>query len=343
MYKHFASKVYYQNDFDLSFADKENDLLIIDNHFLEQVFANVSDWKFCYPIDAGESLKEWSVAAQHIEKITLFWGSAAHRQSRVIVCGGGSVGDFGGFYASIIKRGVALVHVPTTWLAAIDSSHGGKTALNIRGIKNQLGNFYPAQSVYIFKNILLHLSEDKIVDGFGEWLKMMLIESSNVSLTESDLSLKELLWSTLPQVVNQKYSIVLRDPYETIGDRKILNLGHTFGHILESVTKKSHGLCVLQGIVFSLKWSVHLNFLSVDEYKKIIDFIKSKNISIWSEPAPAIKIPREQLKALLLADKKLVSQNKIDFIFFNTLRPVRIQSVSIEDFISEAHRQGWMT
>lgn len=345
MHNNFESQVFYQDEVDFSFADSKKDLLIIDRAVVPFVKEQIKDWQSVFEVDGGEYLKDWKNASEQIQLLCQMWGLSAHRSSRILVCGGGSVGDFGGFFASILKRGVQLVHIPSTWLAAIDSAHGGKTALNVAGLKNQVGTFYPAQQVYIFKSLLLHQSPERAVDGFGECLKMILLERSAVisaALSTSAKSLDEFLWSNIKTVVQKKYDIVFSDPYETKGQRKLLNLGHTLGHVFETATHKSHGLCVLQGLVFSLNWSVQKGFLDQEQLKTILTFIKSKNIAIWQDSKDHVVLSEAELKRLLLADKKSCGSNELDFVFVKNDGQAFCQRIIVDDLVIEARRQGWV-
>lgn len=345
MHNKFDSTVFYKEHMDLSFADSDKDLLVIDKAVVPFFKPHLESWKFLYPVDGGEALKEFSTASKHIEALFEMWGSQAHRQSRIIVCGGGSVGDFGGFFASILKRGVQLIQVPTTWLSAIDSAHGGKTALNIGGVKNQLGTFYPADQIYIFKDVLLKQGKDRARDGFGESLKMFLLEDAQKqeSLFATPYNtLEDLLWQTLKNVVSKKYQIVLQDPFELLGLRKILNLGHTFGHALEARTKATHGVCVLQGLIFSLRWSQQKGHIDPEFYDKLIMFIKKYEIPIWDPAEARYRFTEQELKNLALADKKAFGQNELDFVFVRNAGKVFCERVKVDDFISEAKRQGWV-
>lgn len=346
MLNKFDSEVFYKEQIDLSFADRDKDLLIIDKAVVPFFNTHLDSWKNIYPIDGGEALKEFSTASKHIESMFAVWGTSAHRQSRIIVCGGGSVGDFGGFFASILKRGVQLIHVPTTWLSAIDSAHGGKTGLNIGGYKNQLGTFYPADQIYIFKDVLLKQGKDRARDGFGETLKMFLLENAQKQesfFATSIKNLEELLWQTLKTVVTKKYQIVLQDPFESLGLRKVLNLGHTFGHALEASTKATHGICVLQGLIFSLRWSQLKGYIDLEFYDKVNLFIKKYEIPIWEKSDLQYKFTAQELKNLAVADKKSFGKNELDFVFVRNAGNVFCERVTVDDFISEAKRQGWVS
>lgn len=345
MRNNFASKVVFQDNLDLSFGDHKNDLLILDNALLVAFKDVAKNWKYIYPVEAGEDLKDWRMASNHIEKLCDIWGKKAHRSSRVIVVGGGSLGDFGGFFASILKRGVRLVHMPTTWLSAIDSAHGGKTALNIGGVKNQLGTFYPADEVYIFKNILFGLPHARLIDGFGETLKTFLLwEPQRVQelFSQAKMSLQDMMWLHLPALIQTKYDIVTQDPYEESGLRKKLNLGHTFGHALETATHQSHGLCVLQGLIFTLRWSTFKGYLQSKLLDDTLAFINQYDIPVWECRKDRHLFTANDLQDLLLADKKAMSGKTMDFVFLKNAGSEWIEQVNVASIVGEAGRQGWL-
>src|SRR5438445_1275287 len=148
------------------------ELLLIYDDVLPKKSAEFKKWMkqipLRYAVQAGEGLKSIDLFPEHISKITALCEKASVRKLTIVVVGGGSVGDFGGFVASILKRGVRLVHLPSTWLAAIDSAHGGKTALNVGGAKNQIGTFYPATEVVLVKSLLLSQPPARTFEGFAE-------------------------------------------------------------------------------------------------------------------------------------------------------------------------------
>lgn len=226
------------------------------------------------------------------------------REDAIIAIGGGVVGDISGFAASIYMRGINFIQVPTTLLSATDSSVGGKTAINTKYGKNLIGSFYQPKAVFINVNFLKTLDEKQFKSGLGEVLKYGFIEKSCTPedahlinfLTEHQqkilnkdiLTLKELI----KMCIELKIAVVQNDEKEA-GLRKILNYGHTYGHVIENLTnyrKYSHGECVIEGINFAMKLALNLNlidkeykFLCEDlikkyEYKTLQKFKKNKII-----------------------------------------------------------------
>ncbi len=341
----FKSNVEFCVTWPHSIFDRNKDLLIIDSHVLQKNLSIANDWKFVYLVSGGETLKDLAHLPEHYLNILKTWQTPISRKSRIIACGGGSVGDFAGFIASTLKRGVELIHVPSTWLAAIDSAHGGKTALNVGGIKNQVGTFYPASHVYLVRSLLTTQPDERASEALGELLKMALLDKKQLLVdiaSSADLSRADLVWKYLKPAVDLKYQIVLQDPLEQSGVRKILNLGHTLGHVLESHFLKPHGDCVLQGLMFALEWSFYKKILSQPDWIQILMVLRVLNITRWTEQPGYKPVPRELAQLLLQQDKKINSDGSVDFVFLEAPGKPRVQAVQVMELLSEAERQGWI-
>lgn len=217
-------------------------------------------------VRAGEGLKSLVRMDELAEKVLSL---RATRPLTLIAVGGGSVGDAVGFLASVLWRGVNLWHVPTTLLAMVDSAHGGKTAVNLSGAKNQLGTFYTADRVVIVKQVLEALPGAQRIQGLTElikgfWLgdeegleRLDQIGSDRVaSAPFADIG-DELL-ALLERAIEVKRRVVREDPFETLGVRTILNLGHTAAHALELEMGASHGLAVAWGMAAAAHLSLEL-------------------------------------------------------------------------------------
>lgn len=340
----FKSQLNYSIEFPKEQFDLSHDILIYDRCLLDVGCGElIANFKKTYAVTGGESLKELSSLTEHLTKILALGGNSWSRQSRLVAMGGGSVGDFVGFVASILKRGVRWVGVPTTWLSALDSAHGGKTALNFADSKNQLGTFYPAESIFLIQSILQKQPKERSQEAMGELLKMAWISGENIfSPIEEKLqaSTSDLLWSLLPSSIEAKYKIVLQDPYERKGVRKILNLGHTFGHVIESQFKLSHGEAVFWGLDFSLEWSLHRGLLDKNpllRYQKMSQSVRKL------DEKNKYKMDSASLYQKLLADKKMLPEQKIDFVFAKNIGQVVVESVLVDEVVQEARRQGWLS
>jgi len=205
-------------------------------------------------IPDGEAAKEWPEAEKIIKKFTDY---NLDRNGLVIALGGGTVGDVVGFVASIYLRGVKYVQIPTTLLAQVDSAHGGKTAVDFLGYKNQVGTFYLPIATIIDSRFMKSLPEEQIINGLGEIIKSGLIKDSSIlsllkNETVSGLSESKKLESIIEKTIKAKQYYVNKD-YKDIGVRQILNFGHTLGHSIELKYGVGHGRAVIMGMLQELK------------------------------------------------------------------------------------------
>lgn len=179
----------------------------------------------------------------------------------IIVIGGGALSDGVGTLASLWHRGKRWSIVPTTWLSAIDAAHGGKTALNYQG-KNQLGSFHLPHRVYLDSQWMSSLDSIEAWHAMGELHKTALLNYPEFQVYWDEIDGKlanseifnpdDLLSKYLESAVAFKYSVIEKDPEEKQGLRRILNLGHTLGHILESSQNWAHGYAIMRGLDFAL-------------------------------------------------------------------------------------------
>ena len=201
------------------------------------------------------------------------------RDTTLIAIGGGVIGDIAGYAAATYMRGINLVHVPTTFLAMIDSSIGGKTGLNFSGRKNIIGAFYQPELVFIDTEFLSTLPKREFSASLGELLKYGLISTKAFNnLIYSNIEKIKLLDSEIinriiAECLTIKASVISRDEYERTGIRRVLNLGHTFAHAIESdlTFQIKHGEAVTAGIICSLFLSNIKGFLSDDKLKSILE------------------------------------------------------------------------
>lgn len=300
-----------------------------------------------YGVNSGEKLKDINEFCCHMESIEALARNLSARKMTMVVMGGGSVGDFGGFVASVYKRGVRLVHIPTTWLAAIDSSHGGKTALNVNGAKNQIGTFYAADEVLLVRSILRSQPKARAQEACGELVKMAFLDGGNwIKQLERVRSgdLNSLLWRTLRHAIQAKYDVVAKDPREINGRRQILNLGHTLGHILEASLGISHGEAVAQGLFFSLDWSLKRGDLCRADYGRAramqarLGFVPLNIQNKFRKK----RLTARQTRQLVLQDKKRDANDKVTFVFLRGFGHAYRMSVSVNEFLAEAREQGWV-
>lgn len=223
---------------------------------------------------------------KNIETLAHVWkelgDNGATRHSLMINLGGGMVTDLGGFAASTFKRGIKYINIPTTLLAMVDASVGGKTGINFNGLKNEIGVFSPAQSVLINTEFLKSLDMENILSGYAEMLKHGLISTTEhwAELLKFDMNNIDYkaLQTLVAKSVKIKEDIVEQDPYEK-GIRKALNLGHTVGHAFESLAMETHrpvlhGYAVAWGIVCELYFSHLKTGFPKDKLRQTLQFIK---------------------------------------------------------------------
>lgn len=320
--------------------DRENAVLIYDRILEKKFPAFVKSWSRRYPVRSGEQLKAMENFPKHAQKILALCEGLPTKKITIVSMGGGSVGDFSGFVASVLKRGVSLVHIPSTWLSAVDSAHGGKTALNVGRLKNQYGTFWPAQKTFLVKELLLSQPAARVIDARGEVVKIALINGGSLfsKLNSYNQSLDaELLWKHLRELIVAKLKVVRRDPLETRGVRYILNLGHTLGHVLELQQGLSHGLAVAHG----LRWSI--------AYSQKKAFLKTPN-KILSQNLLRLNLPDErnfhqQIKGLrnvgkvLAQDKKMSGRHKLKFVFVSKPGRCTVAEVSIKDLVHSLEQE----
>ncbi|MCM2277773.1 MAG: hypothetical protein NDJ89_06825 [Oligoflexia bacterium] len=296
-----------------------------------------------YAVDGGESLKSLDAFPGHMSRILSLADRLGARDLTIVVAGGGSVGDFGGFVASILKRGVKLVQIPSTWLSAIDSAHGGKTALNVGGMKNQIGTFYAAGEVHLVRELLEGQGEARVRDAMGELAKIALLEGGArwKRFAREPASGTKLLWRWLPPAIEAKYRVVARDPFERSGIRQILNLGHTLGHVLEAHYGLSHGEAVAQGLLFAVEWSRKKGTLAAAGYRESAALLYGK-CAFRCRAGELRPLLRTRFLQLARGDKKRTSADRVTFIFLAGPGKPAPREVTLSEFANEARAQGWL-
>jgi 3-dehydroquinate synthase len=312
----------WENKLSLASSEASSILVIADSNLPKSYCKEVLD--ICkkespthiISFEGGEGIKTLSHVSEvyvHLEKM------GADRKSLVVCLGGGTITDMGGFAASTYKRGVSLVHLPTTVLAMVDAAIGGKTGVNTEMqenfglLKNQIGTFYNPKMVGINHNWLQSLKEEEILSGWGEMVKHALLKGGKHLKELMKLSPKlEDLSPLLIRSARIKEAIVNRDEKE-IGERASLNLGHTVGHAIESLAhdqgrEMKHGVAVAWGLVFALEASVmKMGFdpTTAEELKNWIVSEISKGIEVDGADAVWSKMSQ---------DKKNVKGNVIDVL-----------------------------
>jgi 3-dehydroquinate synthase len=227
-------------------------------------------------VEAGEQSKSWEALidlAQSLIQLGL------ERSDTILAFGGGVVGDLAGFAASIVKRGCSLVQVPTSLLAQVDSSVGGKTGINVEQGKNLIGTFHQPAAVFIDPELLETLPERQLRAGYAEIVKYGLIgdlgffawcEGCGPALIAGHPGLRS---EAIAASARAKAKIVARDERETSGERALLNFGHSFGHALEAETGFGdtllHGEAVAVGMCLALRYSAALGHCDLADAQRV--------------------------------------------------------------------------
>lgn len=262
----------------------------------------------------------------------------ATRHSCVINLGGGMVTDLGGFAASTFKRGLNFINIPTTLLAMVDASVGGKTGINFNGLKNEIGVFSNSKTVIIDTTFLKTLDTENICSGYAEMLKHGLISDEKMwsELMGFDILDPDLpkLQSMVADSIKVKERIVEDDPHEH-GIRKALNLGHTVGHAFESMalqrnTPILHGYAVAWGLVCELYLSCIKTGFPVDKMRATVNYIK-ENYGRFTFTCDDY----DNLVELMKHDKKNVA-GVINFTLLGDIGDIRINQTTSREELFEA-------
>ena len=277
-----------------------------------------------------------------LESLSHVWASLqegrATRHSLLINLGGGMVTDLGGFAASTYKRGIQYINIPTTLLSMVDASVGGKTGINFGGLKNEVGVFNNAASVILDTHFLRTLDYENLASGYAEMLKHGLISTTMrwAELLSYDISqpdynrLREMIDSS----VSVKQKVVTEDPTEK-GLRKVLNLGHTIGHALESMAMEQnrtvlHGYAVAWGLVAELYLCTTLLGFPVEKMRQTVNYIKQYYGQFDFDCKQY-----ERLYELMKHDKKNVGDT-INFALVADIGDIRLDQTATKEQIFEA-------
>ena len=275
--------------------------------------------------------------AKTLDSLASVWTAlstrGATRHSLLLNLGGGMVTDLGGFAASTFKRGIAFINIPTTLLAMVDASVGGKTGINFCGLKNEIGVFRDASTVFLDTQFLSTLDRENLLSGYAEMLKHGLISTADElrSLLRFDIEQPDLaeLQQMVARSVAVKEAIVLQDPHEH-GLRKALNLGHTVGHAFESLALAKHrpvlhGYAVAWGLVCELYLSVKRLDFPRDTFYQLLAFVRDHYGRF-----PLDCRDYDQIYELMTHDKKNTA-GVINFTLLGSVGDIRINQTATRD------------
>lgn len=341
--KKFCYPILFEENFDaLSEAFQEYGLspakiCIVTDSNVEPLYAalvkkeleKVCNTCMIYSFPAGEESKNLEV----VQKLYAFLiENHFERKDMLVALGGGVVGDLTGFTAATYLRGISYVQIPTTLLAQVDSSIGGKTGVDFSQYKNMVGAFYMPKLVYMNLNTLSTLPERQFYAGMAEVLKSALIKDGMFygwiinNLYEVYEKDPEVIRLMVYNCCNIKRLVVEKDWAET-GDRALLNFGHTIGHAIEKAKgfELLHGECVALGMVAASFIAYKRQLLTFDEYYEIRDMFVPFNLPITVED-----IRPEEIVELTKSDKKM-EDGKIKFILLKKIGKAFIDTTVTEE------------
>ncbi|MFT3981013.1 MAG: 3-dehydroquinate synthase [Ferruginibacter sp.] len=275
-------------------------------------------------IKAGEENKQ-QATVDHI--ILQLLEAEADRQTVIVGLGGGVVTDIAGYVASVFKRGVRLVQMPSSVLAMVDAAVGGKNGVDVGAYKNQVGTIYQPEHLLFDYSLLSTLPREEWINGFAEIIKHACIKDAGqfeflaAHTIDDFMNDRSLLASFIERNVGIKLNVVLNDEFET-GERKLLNYGHTLGHAIEAFYSLPHGHAISIGMVAAATLSTELATLPVDEKEKIRTLLSRYELPV------SIAFDAEKLWSILMNDKKR-ENDSMSFILLNKIGEGIVQPIPL--------------
>ncbi len=273
---------------------------------------------------AGEAFKQQAAVDEIINQLLAL---QADKQTILVGVGGGVVTDMAGYAASIYKRGIKLVLVPTSILSMVDAAVGGKNGVDVGAYKNMVGTVYQPDVLLFDYRLLKTLPQEEWVNGFAEIIKhasikdlalFQFLQSKTIADFKADPAL---LAELIEKNVAIKTAVVLKDEFET-GDRKLLNFGHTIGHAIENMHQLPHGHAVSIGMVAAATLSVELLNFPVEEKEKLVLLLKQYELPV------SIDYDKAKIWELLVLDKKR-SNDSMAFILLNSIGDSVVQPIPL--------------
>jgi len=289
---------------------------------------------FVYSFMAGEANKNLDVVSDVYEFLIM---NKFERKDMLVALGGGVVGDLTGFTAATYLRGIDFIQIPTSLLAQVDSSIGGKTGVDFRAYKNMVGAFHQPKLVYINLETLKSLNNRLFNSGFGEIIKHGFIKDKAYYnwLSVNVDNIKKLDLSTLEEMIfvscNIKCKVVELDPTEQ-GERALLNFGHTLGHAIEKLMdfKLYHGECVALGMIAALEISKNRGYITDLDMEQALKILK-----LYEFPTSISGITIDDIVAISKSDKKM-DTGKIKFILLNDIGNAYIDQTVTDEEMKKA-------
>jgi 3-dehydroquinate synthase len=306
----------------------ENGTVIITDDNVKQLYGTRFPKVPVFSLLPGENSKKLEVIEDMAGKLL---AEGTDRAGFILAIGGGVVCDFAGFLASIYMRGIRCGYVSTTLLSQVDASTGGKTGVNLGKVKNMIGIIRQPEFVICDPVMLRTLSEEEYLSGLAELIKTAVIgdkELFEIIESHSDDILSrdsELLALLVARSVRFKGSVVTEDEKE-MGQRRILNFGHTYGHAIELQKNVKHGFAVAAGMEIATVFSFEKGYIGSEEKDRIINLLRRFNL------IGKLELTDDQMKDLVVHDKKK-SGHDIYFIFTHGIGFAQAQKVSVGEVL----------
>ncbi len=266
----------------------------------------------------GEKVKNITDFQNAVE---FFLEKGIHRNAHLVVIGGGATSDFGGFVAATILRGISWSIVPTSLLSMVDASIGGKVAINSKSGKNLIGAFHLPSNIWICSKFLETLPAVEKNSGMGEVLKYCFLDYNIYDLVIRKADMSEII----DACAKFKEKLTQEDLKE-VGVRKILNLGHSFGHAVEFIYNIPHGEAVMWGISLIFKlFGTEKNINDIAALKKALEI--PGDHSPWFNK----EFPIEKIMMYLSKDKKISALSSIDLVLIKDIGNAEVQSISFDE------------
>lgn len=279
-----------------------------------ETVANQIENSIIYTFPQGEKSKNFETYSALLKTLA---ENKFDRKDCVIAVGGGVTGDMAGFTAATYMRGISFYNIPTTLLSQVDSSIGGKTAIDFEGYKNLVGAFYQPEAVIIDPNVLKSLGERQFNNGLAESIKMAATSDSDLFQLLENNDAKDIIEVVIEKSLLIKKAVVEEDEKET-GLRKVLNFGHTIGHAIETVTgldELYHGECVALGMMY----------MSSGEAKE-----KIKNLLVKNNLPTSADFDTERVFEALQHDKKAAGSG-VNTVFVNKIGEFEFKFLEYEE------------
>ncbi|MGG9972373.1 3-dehydroquinate synthase [Ferruginibacter sp. SUN002] len=318
-------QVKYFFDADFSYLEtitsKNNTVIITDDNVFKSQPSRFEGWKTIV-IKAGEEHKQQSTVDYIISELIKL---GADRKTFVVGVGGGVVTDITGYAASVYMRGLKFGFVPTTILAMVDASIGGKNGVDVGVYKNLVGLIKQPDFLLFDYTLLESLPEEQWVNGFAEVIKHACIKDESLFTLLEDSTLdyfqkdKVALADLIEKNVNIKTKVVVEDEFEQ-GDRKLLNFGHTVGHAIENIYQLLHGHAISIGMVAAGRISEEINNFHSTELEKMIKVLAQYHLPTEME------YDKVKIWEVLKLDKKKVS-NEMNFVLLNKIGDATVRAI----------------